>query len=117
MPNDQPSPVHLLLAYASGTDHEEWKPCDGPRPGSVPFASWFVRKSEGYPDIYAIVSGDAEETTVELIPAAQGETDAFLVAKGALANDQETEPTDIDCGVVFQGPLDGPEAAAISAIP
>lgn len=114
MPDSQPSPVHLLLAFSSGTEPREWVPCDGPRPGSVPFASWFVRRSEGFPDIYAIVSGDREETTVELIPVAAGETDAFQVAKGALENLQETEATDIDCGVLFRGSLDDPDVAAIA---
>ena len=111
-----PSPVHALVAAASGTDVAEWEPCDGPRPGSVSMHAWFVRRIDSLPgrkdvrpDVYAVVSGgDDDDVTVELIPAAPGEDDAHAVALGVLAGrDAGVEP-DIACGVVHQGPVAGP---------
>ncbi len=101
------SPVHALVAGASGTDAAEWEPCDGPRPGSVALHAWFVRRKAGQPDVYAVASGDEDDVTVELIPAEAGEDDAHAVARGCLAGRDRDAVPDIECGVVHRGPMAG----------
>lgn len=103
--DDAPSPVHVLVAEASGTDLAEWKPCEGPRPGSVALHACFVRRRGGQPDVYAVVSGDEDDATVELIPAGPGEDDAHAVARGCLAGKDSGAEPDIQCGVVHRGPI------------
>lgn len=98
-------PVHALVAEASGTAVAEWEPCDGPRPGSVSLAFWFVRRKDGVPDVYAVASGDADDVTVELIPAEVGEYDAHAVVRRCLAGRDRDAAPDIECGVMHRGPL------------
>ncbi len=99
------SPVHVLIAESSNTDVAEWQACEGPRPGSVALHAWFVRRRDGQPDVYAVVSGDEDDATVELIPAGPGEDDAYAVARGCHAGREAGATPDIECGVVHRGPM------------
>lgn len=100
------SHIHRLVAESSRTTVDEWAECPGPSPGT-PLSAWFVRRKAGAPDVYAVASGDGETVTVELIPAETDELDAFQVGMGVLMHRSETVNPDIECGVVFDGPLPG----------
>jgi hypothetical protein len=101
-----------LLADSTGTDPAEWAECDGPAQRGTPLSAWFVRRRAGSPDVYAIASGDSETMTLELIPAEPDERDAYAVARGVLSGRAETAQPDIECGVVYDGPVPGAEGPA-----
>lgn len=97
----KPSTAHQLLAGSTGTAIEDWSECPGPDQKGETLTAWFVRRSKGNPDIYAVASGDAEHMAIELIPAEPDELDAFAVIRGVFAKRPETVTPDIECGVVF----------------
>ena len=105
----EPSLAHRLLADATDSEVADWRECEGPSQKGAPPTAWFVRRQAGQPDVYAAAYGDAEEMTIELIPAVDDEKDAFAVVRGVLGGRTLTELPDIACGVVFRGRIvDGP---------